>query len=81
MKKKLLYILTTAVIAVTAFTIGRNTNGHDNINLNTVIDYVPVNDGIILHTVDRTGRIDGYGLEIPCGIHEWKEKGYYSLEE
>ena len=81
MKKKLVYILTTAVIATTAFTIGRNTNGHDNINLNTVVDYVPVNDGIILHTVDYAGRIDGYGLEIPCGIHEWKEKGYYSPEE
>lgn len=81
MKRKILYILTTAVTAMTAFTIGRSTNGHDNINLNTVIDYVPVNDGIILHTVDYTGRIDGYGLEIPCGIHEWKEKGYYSPEE
>ena len=81
MKKKLLYILTTAVIASTAFYIGRSTNGHDNINLNTVVDYVPVNDGIILHTVDNTGRIDGYGLKIPCGIHEWKEKGYYSPEE
>ena len=81
MKRKILYILTTAVITVTAFTIGRNTNGHDNINLNTVVDYVPVNDGIILHTADRTGRIDGYGLKIPCGIHEWKEKGYHSPEE
>ena len=81
MKRKIIYIFTTAVIAVTAFTIGRNTNGHDNINLNTVVDYVPVNDGIILHTVDNTGRIDGYGLEIPCGIHEWEEKGYYSPEE
>lgn len=81
MKKKLLYIFTTAVITLTAFLIGRNTNGHDNINLNTVVDYVPVNDGIILHTVDNTGRIDGYGLEIPCGIHEWKEKGYHSPEE
>ena len=81
MKIKIIYIFTTAVIAVTAFTIGRNTNGHDNINLNTVVDYVPVNDGIILHTVDYTGRIDGYGLEVPCGIHEWKEKGYHSPEE
>ena len=81
MKKKLLYILTTAVIAATAFIIGRNTNGNDHINLNTVVDYVPVENGIILHTVDRTGRIDGYGLEIPCGIHEWKEKGYHSPEE
>lgn len=81
MKRKILYILTTAVTAMTAFTIGRNTNGHDNINLNTVVDYVPVNDGIILHTVDYIGRINGYGLEVPCGIHEWKEKGYHSQEE
>ena len=81
MKRKILYMLTTAAITLTAFTIGRNTNGHDNINLNTVIDYVPVNDGIILHTVDNTGRIDGYGLEIPCGIKKKKKKGYYSPEE
>ena len=81
MRRKIIYIFTTAVIAVTAFYIGRNTNGNDNINLNTVVDYVPVNDGIILHTVDYTGRIDGYGLEVPCGIHEWKEKGYHSPEE
>ena len=81
MKKRILYILTTAVISLTAFYIGRNTNGHNNINLNTVIDYVPVNDGIILHTVARTGRIDGYVLNIPCGIHEWKEKGYHGSEE
>ena len=81
MKRKILYILTTAVIAATAFYIGRNTNGHDNINLNTVVDYVPVEDGIIIHTVNRTGRIDGYGLESPCGIHKWKEKGYHSPEE
>ena len=81
MKKKLLYIITTAVIALTAFYIGRNTNGNDNINLNTVVDYVPVENGIILHTVDHTGRIDGYGLEIPCGINDWKEKGYHIPEE
>lgn len=81
MKRKILYILTTAVIALAAFIIGRNTNGHDNINLNTVVDYVLVNDGIILHTVDHNGNIDGYGLKIPCGIHEWKEKGYHSPEE
>lgn len=81
MKKKLLYILTTAVITLTAFIIGRNINGNNTINLNTVVDYVPVNDGVILHTVDHTGRIDGYSLEIPCGIWEWKEKGYYSPEE
>lgn len=81
MKKKILYILTTAVISLTAFYIGRNTNGNDNINLNTVVDYVPVNDGILLHTVDHSGNIDGYVLNIPCGIHEWKEKGYYSSKE
>ena len=81
MKKKLVYILTTVAITLTAFYIGRNTNGHDHINLNTVVDYVPVEDGIIIHTVDNTGRIDGYGLEIPCGIHEWEEKGYHSPEE
>ena len=39
-----------------------------------------MNDGIILHTVDCTGRIDGYSLEVPCGIHEWKEKGYHGSE-
>ena len=81
MKKRILYILTTAVIASTAFYIGRNTNGHDNINLNTVMDCAPVEDGILLHTVDRTDRIEGYGLEIPWGFHEWKEKGYHGSEE
>ena len=81
MKKKIAYIIIKAAIALTAFSIGRNTNGHDNINLNTVVDYVPVNDGIILHTVDKNGRIDGHALDIPCGIHEWEEKGYYSPEE
>ena len=84
MKKRILYILTTAVIALTAFYIGRNTNTaneNNTINLNTIVDYVPVSDGIILHTVDHTGRIDGYGLEIPCGIHEWEEKGCHSPEE
>lgn len=81
MKKRILYILTTAAIALTTFLIGRNTNGNDHINLNTVVDYVPVSDGIILHTVDHNGNISGYGLEIPCGIHEWEEKGYYCPEE
>lgn len=81
MKKKLTYILTTAVIAATALIIGRNTNGNNTINLNTVVDYIPVDDGIILHTVDRSGNISGYGLEVPCGIWEWEEKGYHSPEE
>ena len=30
--------------------------------------------------MDCTGRIDGYSLEVPCGIHEWKEKGYHGSE-
>lgn len=84
MKKRILYILTTAVIATTAFIIGRNTDNtteNNIINLGMIIDYVPVNDGVILHTVDRSGNISGYGLKIPCGIHEWEEKGYHSPEE
>ena len=55
MKKKIAYIIITAAIALTAFSIGRYTNGHDNINLNTVVDYVQTNEGIILHTVDKNG--------------------------
>lgn len=76
MKKRILYIALMAAIALTAFSIGRYTNGHDAINLNTVVDYVQTNNGIILHTVDKNGRIDGYTLDIPCGIWEWEEKGY-----
>ena len=72
MKRKHLYIFTTAFLSVSAFYMGQTINGNDNINLNTVIDYVQTADGIILHTADYTGNIDGYILDIPQGIWGWK---------
>lgn len=72
MKRKLLYILATAFLSVSAFFMGQTVNGKHNINLNTVIDYVQTADGIILHTADCTGNIDGYILDIPQGIWGWK---------
>ena len=71
MKRKVLYILTTAILSISAFFVGQTTNGKNNVNLNTVIDYVQTADGIILHTADRTGNIDGYILDIPQGIWNW----------
>ena len=72
MKRKLLYILATAFLSVSAFFMGQTINGNDNINLNTVIDYVQTADGIILHTTDHGGNINGYILDIPQGIWNWK---------
>lgn len=82
MKKQLLYILITAVIALTAFYIGRNTKrNNDTVLLNSIVDYVPTSTGIILHTVDSGGNINGYILNIPEGVKEWAEKGYHGIED
>ena len=72
MKRKVLYILTVISFSVSAFYMGQTINGNDNINLNTVIDYVQTADGIILHTADYNGDINGYILDIPQGIWNWK---------
>ena len=72
MKRKVLYILTVISFSVSAFFMGQTVNGKHNVNLNTVIDYVQTADGIILHTADYTGNIDGYILDIPQGIWNWK---------
>ena len=72
MKRKILYIFATVFLSVSAFYMGQTINGNDNINLNTVIDYVQTSDGIILHTADYNGDINGYILDIPQGIWEWK---------
>ena len=72
MKRKVLYILTVISFSMSAFFMGQTVNGKHNINLNTVIDYVQTADGIILHTADCTGNIDGYILDIPQGIWNWK---------
>lgn len=72
MKQKLLYILATVFLSVSAFYMGQTINGKHNINLNTVIDYVQTADGIILHTADYNGDINGYILDIPQGIWGWK---------
>ena len=72
MKRIILYILATVFLSVSAFFMGQTVNGNDNINLNTVIDYVQTSDGIILHTADYNGDINGYILDIPQGIWGWK---------
>lgn len=81
MKKKVLYLLVTAAISATAFIIGRNTNQKDVIALNSIVDYVSTSTGIILHTVDSDGNINGYILDIPKGVKEWAEKGYRGTED
>ena len=72
MKRKILYILTVASFSVSAFFMGQTVNGKNNINLNTVVDYVQTADGIIIHTVDHNVNINGYVLDIPQGIWGWK---------
>ena len=72
MKRKLLYILTVISFSMSAFFMGQTVNGKHNVNLNTVIDYVQTADGIILHTTDHGGNINGYILDIPQGIWNWK---------
>ena len=72
MKRIILYILATVFLSVSAFFMGQTVNGKHNVNLNTVIDYVQTADGIILHTTDHEGNINGYILDIPQGIWNWK---------
>ena len=72
MKRIILYILATVFLSVSAFFMGQTVNGKHNVNLNTVIDYVQTADGIILHTTDHGGNINGYILDIPQGIWNWK---------
>ena len=55
MKKKIEYIIITAVISMAAFFVGKNMPSENYLNMETVTDYSASENRLMLYTSDGTG--------------------------
>lgn len=55
MKKKIEYIIITAVISMSAFFVGKNMPSENYLNMETVTDYSASENRLMLYTSDGTG--------------------------